>query len=172
MESPIISASDESPRLWLVRLGRNGDFEPLALSRQLLSVDFGVKSNLAGLRTRSEIAAAVALALPQEANRRQANVTGQLHRFVNEIAGGDVVVAPLRTRPIYAIGEITGAYQQLPDGRAARPVRWLSLSASRSQFGQDLLYSLGALMTVCEVRRPSGAVRVATIAETGLDPGR
>lgn len=158
-------------RLWLVRLGRKDEYASLALTENVISINFGIKSDLGRCRLRAEIAPVVASALPKSPSSLQSNITGQLHRFANEIVAGDMVVCPLRKSSVFAIGEVAGPYQQLADGRAARPVRWLSLNIPRSRFGQDLLYSLGALMTVCEIRRPNGVARVAAIAETGFDPG-
>ena len=151
-------------RLWLVRLGSAGEFESLALTRGLISVDFGITEDLSACRTRESVAGVVDRALTQATRRRRANVTGQMHRFANEIQLGDTVVSPLRTLPTFAIGEIVGAYQQLADGRAARPIHWLSTSARRSDFDQDLLYSLGALMTVCQVKRADALSRVRSVA--------
>lgn len=165
------SSSARKKHLWLVRLGRKGEYEPLALSQGILSINFGISSDLTRCLLREHIAQIVSEALPDSTPSRCSNITGQLHRFSNEIVVGDIIVCPLRTLPIFAIGEATGPYLQLTDGRPARPVRWHSLKATRAQFGQDLLYSLGALLTVCQIRRPNGVARVMTIAETGADPG-
>lgn len=152
------------PRLWLVRLGRAGEFETLALTKGLISIDFGVTEELSDFRTRASVSAAVDRTLTDAPRRRRGNVTGQLHRFANEIQIGDTVVSPLRTLDAFAIGEIIGGYRQLADGRAARPVRWLTTSVRRSAIDQDLLHSFGALMTVCEVRRANGISRVRALA--------
>ncbi len=153
------------PRLWLVRLGSAGEYESLALDEGLISVDFGVTEDLSNCRTRAAISAVVDRALSEAPRARRGNVTGQLHRFANEIQVGDTVVSPLRTLPAFAIGEVSGAYEQAADGRAARSVRWLSTTARRSDFDQDLVYSLGALLTVCEVRREAGISRVRALAD-------
>ncbi len=42
----------------------------------------------------------------------------------------------------------------------------------RSAIEQDLLYSLGSLLTICSLRRNGAARRIAASAETGTDPGR
>ena len=39
------------------------------------------------------------------------------------------------------------------------------------QSGKDLLFSLGAFMTVCEIKRNDGAWRLQQISEIGRDPG-
>ncbi len=157
------------PRLWLVRLGSAGEFESLALTRGLISVDFGITEDLSACRTRESVARVVDRALTDATHSRRSNVTGQMNRFANEIRLGDTVVSPLKTLRTFAIGEIVGGYQQLADGRAARPVHWLSTSARRSDFDEDLLYSLGAVMTVCQVNRADGLSRVRSIAADSVE---
>jgi restriction system protein len=87
------------------------------------------------------------------------------------MAVGDIVVAPLKTLSKMGIGEVVGPYQRLPDGRPARPVKWLTTSVTRDAFKQDLLYSFGAIMTVCEVQRNDALNRVLAVARSGRDPG-
>jgi restriction system protein len=89
---------------------------------------------------------------------------------------GDFVVLPLKTTSQLAIGEITGDYEYRsgePDAerRHVRPVRWVRTDVPRTSVKQDLLYSLGAFSTYCEVRRNEAAVRIAAIARRGIDPG-
>ena len=52
-----------------------------------------------------------------------------------------------------------------------RPVRWLRTDVPRDVFRQDLLYSLGAFMTICEISRNDALPRVEAIVTTGSDPG-
>ena len=41
----------------------------------------------------------------------------------------------------------------------------------RTAFGQDLLYSLGAFVTVCEIKRHDAVRRLEHLARTGQNPG-
>ena len=50
-------------------------------------------------------------------------------------------------------------------------VDWKRVDAPRASVQQDLLHSLGAFMTVCEITRNDGARRLHQILETGSDPG-
>ncbi len=52
-----------------------------------------------------------------------------------------------------------------------RPVRWLKPSVPRDVFRQDLLYSFGAFLTVCEISRNDALPRVEAVLKTGRDPG-
>ena len=55
--------------------------------------------------------------------------------------------------------------------RHVRPVEWLQTDLPRTVFEQDLLYSFGALMTVCNISRNDAERRVAAVAEGKPDPG-
>ncbi len=52
-----------------------------------------------------------------------------------------------------------------------RPVRRLKPDVPRDLFRQDLLYSFGAFMTVCEISRNDALRRVEAILKAGKDPG-
>jgi restriction system protein len=84
---------------------------------------------------------------------------------------GDLVVVPLKTKNVIAIGEITGPCTSTTEGKPKRPVRWLKPDVPRDVFRQDLLYSFGAFMTVCEISRNDALPRVEAVLKTGRDPG-
>lgn len=50
-------------------------------------------------------------------------------------------------------------------------MRWLRTEISRSTFHQDLLFSFGATLTVCEIQRNNALNRVMAVASSGNDPG-
>ncbi len=52
-----------------------------------------------------------------------------------------------------------------------RRVDWLESEIPRSRFAQDLRYSLGAFMTICEVSRNNALERVKAALEGRDDPG-
>ena len=158
-------------RLWLVRLGRNGEYDSDALDHSLLSIGFNITTNLSSAKDRDTILEVIKTVFPDAKTGRQRNFAAQVNQFVNTMAVGDIVFSPLKTLSKIGIGKITGPYQQLENGRAARPVKWLTTDVSRDAFKQDLLYSFGAIMTVCEVKRNDALNRVLAVAKTGRDPG-
>ena len=72
-----------------------------------------------------------------------------------------------------AIGEVTGDYVFSAEDpyKHSRPVSWSEESVPRDTFKQDLRHSLGAFMTVCEVKRNAALDRVRADLETGAGPG-
>jgi restriction system protein len=59
----------------------------------------------------------------------------------------------------------------LGERRHTRRVKWVRPDVPRDEFHQDLLYSLGAFMTVCQITRNDAEARVAAILEGKQDPG-
>ena len=57
------------------------------------------------------------------------------------------------------------------ENRHTRTVEWLLPEVPRSTFGQDLLYSFGAFMTVCNISRNDAVHRVQAILDGKPDPG-
>jgi restriction system protein len=46
-------------------------------------------------------------------------------------------------------------------------VKWVGEAIPRDRFGQDLLYSFGAFMTICRIRRNNAEVRLAAMRAAG-----
>jgi restriction system protein len=63
------------------------------------------------------------------------------------------------------LGKVEGDYQfkeVTPNIKHIRPVKWLR-TVPRSQLDQDLLFSLGAFTTVCQIKRNDAESRVRKI---------
>ncbi len=163
-------------RAWLVRAGRHGERETLALEQSLVLVGWRELDDLSGVKTREDLRVLLEATYPDAGSGRITNWAGQLWAFLDRVQADDLVVLPLKHTPAIAIGKVTGGYNfraDLPrDARHVRPVRWLRTDIPRTAVGQDLLYSLGAFMTVCELRRNHAVQRLAALARTGSDPGQ
>jgi restriction system protein len=157
-------------RLWLVRLGRHGEMESHAVEHSELVIVFK-PGNLGGATTRDAILQILRTAYVDRKPKSQLHFAAQLNQFCNEMHPGDLVVVPFRTTSQIGIAEITGPFHQIADSRPCLPVRWLKLDLPRDSFRQDLLYSFGAFMTVCEIRRNDALRRVQAVVKTGKDPG-
>ena len=104
------------------------------------------------------------------------NYRSQLWRFRHVITVGDLIVLPQKTTKEIAIGVVIGPYKYLgdeedPGKRHVIQVDWKKTDLPRSAVGQDLLYSLGAFMTICEVKRNEAVKRLESLMLTGTDPG-
>ncbi|MBE3100125.1 MAG: restriction endonuclease [Planctomycetes bacterium] len=158
--------------LWLVRTGKHGQHEQKFLrTNRVYATWEGLNHNLADLPDLAAVQGALQETFPDASRGRLANWSGQLWSFSHDMKPGDWVAVPLRSKPAIAFGEIAGPYEY--DGKAddpyyhSRKVKWLNTDVPRSVFDQDLLYSFGAFMTVCEIRRNDAENRVRTLAGAG-----
>jgi restriction system protein len=101
---------------------------------------------------------------PEAKKGRIAHHVGQIWAFGNRIKVGDLVVVPLKTRAAIAIGKITSDYQYRTDLGSdllhTRQVEWVKTDIPRANIDQDLLYSFGSFMTVCQVSRNNAENRI------------
>lgn len=157
-------------RLWIVRLGKYGEYEGRALETGELATGWSIR-DLRTATTREAVLAALQEAEPQEKLGTLQNWAAQLNQLRNVMAAGDLVVTPLKTTGQLAIGRVVGDYLHFDDKHPGRKVEWLRKDVAREAVRQDLLFSLGASQTVCEVSRNEAAARFEVIASTGRDPG-
>ncbi len=159
---------------WLVRAGKTSSHENFALEQGFSVVDFSELGDLSGFSTKDELFAHLMTALAGSENAVR-NYTNQLWTFVRRIALGDTIVLPLRGSAAVALGTVVGDYEFDPDAisgqRHRRPVQWKRVDTPRSEFGQDLLYSLGAFLTVCRIERNDADPRIDAIMAGKRDPG-
>jgi len=160
---------------WLIRAGRAGEREQWALKNSVSGGGFSEVADLTAATSRESVAAQVAAGFPGAIGGRLQTFSAQLWALRGRITIGDLVVMPLKNTPQLAIGRVTGpyAYRDDPDPslRHVRPVEWLVTDVPRTAVKQDLLYTLGAFLTICEVRRHDAAYRIEKLAQTGKDPG-
>jgi restriction system protein len=155
--------------LWLIRGGRNGEFESEALDTNRAIIEWGVP-DLTEVGDREALRRILADSYPGESAKRLSNWESQLWPFVKGIKEGDLVTLPLKTRGTIAVGRVTGPYEKLRGDLHGRPVQWFT-EVPRGKIGQDLLYSLGAFMTVCRIERNDAERRIQALADGGADPG-
>ncbi|WP_029421466.1 restriction endonuclease [Alicyclobacillus macrosporangiidus] len=152
--------------VWLVRAGRGGEWESFALDNGLAVIGWSELPNLMDVQSRDQLYTLLEQTYPGEKRNTLVNWAGQIWPFISVIQPGDVVVLPLKTRSAIAMGEVIGPYQYRTDlpleARHVRPVRWMK-ELPRTAFDQDLLYSLGAFMTVCRIQRNNAEERIRAL---------
>ena len=160
--------------VWLARAGVHGEDEEMALSEGLAIIGFRDVGDLNEFRTLEDLVATLQAADPEASIHRAANLARQLWAFREEMTVGDIVVLPRKTRPgQIALGRVQGPYEYRRLGEEMRHIRQVSWERTvpRSAFGQDLLYSFRAFMTVCRISRNDAEARVAAVLAGKADPG-
>lgn len=84
-----------------------------------------------------------------------------------------MVILPSKFRASIAIGKILGHYEYRKDLDIipihTRKVKWLNTDIPRNTFDQDLLYSMGAFMTVCQIKRNNAEERIKNVFNGKID---
>jgi restriction system protein len=156
--------------LWLVRAGKYGEYESKFIDENRVCLTWGelTASDMTGIPDYEGIKQRVLQAYPGEPSRRLGNWSGQVWAFVLAMKVGDWVVMPRKNTPTIAIGEVGSACKFDPAAeenyRHYREIKWLNTDIPRSAFDQDLLYSFGAFLTVCEIKRNDAEKRVRGMA--------
>ncbi len=161
--------------IWLVRAGARGEYEEKFLSEKRIYVTWDrLNVNLGSLQDRSELVLAMTERYPDSKHKAILNWVSQVWPFANEMALRDWVVMPSKQQPSIFVGEITGPYNFDPAGKDPffhwRQVNWIGESIPRSHFGQDLLYSFGAFMTICRIQRNNAEERLKAMREKNWQP--
>lgn len=153
--------------VWLVRAGSRGQRQDWALDKGQAVIGWSPMGDLSQHDTREALFEDLKQAFPDAPLARLYNYRGQLWAFAKNIRVGDLVVLPLKGQDAIAIGKVTGGYryesENPEDARHTRPVEWIQQDIPRSRFDQDLLYSLGAFMTVCQIKRNNAEERIKAI---------
>ena len=164
----------EQPKVYLARAGRNGEDEDAALENNLAIIGFREVPDLSNVMDYDGVAKLVSAAIPESKHRAQLNFARQLWAFAGRMREGDIVVLPRKLTSQIAIGRVIGRYRYQEVNshlRHTRPVKWLRSEVPRTSFNQDLLYSFGAFMTVCNISRNDAVIRIQSVLKGNSDPG-
>ncbi|WP_370674691.1 restriction endonuclease [Pleomorphomonas sp. PLEO] len=136
---------------WMVRAERNGRLFDVFKQRSLVAIGWPALGDISEAKTRKTISDAFSRAYPGSKAQSQAMAAGQLHRFVNEMTIGDMVVTYDPSRRAYLVGEISSAYRHDqsadPEDTHVRSVRWDG-EVSRDLLSVESRNSLGSISTL------------------------
>ena len=161
--------------VWLTRGGDRGQDESDCLENGVAIVGFTDIPDISSAQNDQDVLEIVNQTHPGAKPARNRNRAAQLSAFGLRMREGHIVAMPLKTRPgSIALGVVRGPYQFSVVGgitRHNRKVQWRRPEVPRSDFHQDMLYSLGAFMTVCRISRNEAERRFATVMSGKPDPG-
>ncbi|MCC7433122.1 MAG: restriction endonuclease [Methanoregulaceae archaeon] len=154
--------------VWLVRAGKSGEHENLALEKGVVVAGWSDLGDLSGIGSKTALLTRLQEVWPDLKPKTLINWNSQVWPFVNDIKPGDIVALPLKSRPFVAFGRVTGKYKFAADApndaQNQLPVEWIK-EVPRSSIPQDILYSLGAFMTVCRIWRNDAEVRIHALLD-------
>jgi restriction system protein len=161
--------------VWLTRAGRHGEHEQrFILDKRVYVTWDDLCKDLTRIKEREELFNVMGLVYPDAKPKTLHNWVSQIWPFVHEFKNGDLVVLPLKTQPSVYIGEVTGDCHFELGGPNPyfhwRPVKWIAEAIPRSHFGQDILYSFGAFLTICRIKRNNAEVRIEAMRVNGWKP--
>jgi len=151
--------------LWLVRAGKHGEREEFALENEIAVIGWDELPDLSAIKDRNRLTELLEATYPDDSRKTRMNWESQIWPFLSVMQEGDLVALPLKNRSAIALGRVSGGYRyrsDLPGVHHTRAVKWIT-EKQRSEFEQDLLYSLGAFMTVCRIKRNRAEERVGAM---------
>jgi restriction system protein len=155
--------------LWLVRAGKHGEQENFALDKDVVVYGWTIEKDLKAIASKQDIEALMFVENPSAKPKAITTWANQAWAFIHKMKTRDLVALPLKQRSAIAIGRVTGDYEfkkdNPPDARHTRAVKWIQKDIPRSKFDQDILYSLGAFLTVGQVQRNNAEERVRALVE-------
>jgi len=156
--------------LWLVRAGRVGEYEEKFLTEERIYLTWGnLSENLSALAARDEVTKLLEQTYPDKKVGQIRNWAGQIWSFASSMSVGDWVILPSKKKSAIHIGEITSDYYHSPELGSPyfhyRTVKWFATDIPRSNFDQDLLYSLGAFLTICRIKRNDAENRIKKMSK-------
>jgi restriction system protein len=105
---------------------------------------------------------------PEKKENTRSIWTGEFCYVAHEMKEGDWIVLPSKLkRATIHFGEIIGPYMFEKNAENLfqhfRKVKWFRKDVPRSTFDQDILYSFGALLTVCKIEKNDAEKRTRAV---------
>jgi restriction system protein len=162
---------------WLVRAGSSGEYENKFLNEGKIYLTWERSNHdLSRFQSKPDTHRQLQEDYPEEKKGTIRNWTSQVYPFVHEMKIGDWIVLPSKFKSTIHFGEIKGDYRY--DSKAeypfyhSRKVDWFARDILRSNFDQDLLYSFGAFMTICRIRRNDAEERLKAMFKNNWKTGK
>lgn len=144
--------------MWLCRAGRYGEFENKFLEDgKVYCTGDNLSESIMQFHTKQDLQQYFVDNNPDVKVKTAMNWASQVWPFAHEMKKGEIVVLPSKIKPVIHFGKITGDYEFLPKNDNpyyhAHQVDWFACDIPRTAFDQDILYSLGAFMTICRIKQ-------------------
>ena len=151
--------------LWVVRAGKSGEHEAKFLDDSCIyATKDGLNSDLGLIPSQHALRDVLGDFYADAPIKRLSNWASQMWPFAHEMKPGDWVLVPSKVKAAIHVAEITGGYRFTPGAvdpyYHSRTVRWLQQDVPRSRFDADLLYTIGAFMSIFRASRNDAEARI------------
>ena len=160
--------------VWLVRGGRQGEFEERFLGEGCIYLTWkqGQDCDLADLENVQGVRQLLRVAEPEWPEGKVTNHATQVSAFLFKMKERDLIVMPRKGKGAVAVGEITSAYRYAPAGeflfRHARSVKWLATECPKSGFDSDLRTAFNGITTIFPIKATNAESRIRTRLGAGV----
>ncbi len=164
-----VSFNPKIMSLYLTRAGKNGENEQKFLKDSRIYFTWsGMTRDLRDAKELPDFYQLFGELYPQDGKRKIQAWSRQAYQFTRCMKEGDWVVLPSKFNPVLHFGKVLGPVEFNPKDenpyKNSRRVEWFATDIPRARFDQDILYSFGAFLTVCEIHRNKAEARVKEMA--------
>ena len=158
--------------LWLTRAGKHGEHELKFLeSGRVYFTWESLNKDLEIAKDLSQMYEIFQETYPDTATGTIQNWGRQGAQFALKMSKGDWVALPSKLNPVIHFGKIIGDYEFDASAQGpyyhSRKIDWFARDIPRDRFDQDILYSLGAFLTIAQIRRNNAEARIMEMANNG-----
>ena len=155
--------------LWLTRAGKHGEHELKFLeSGRVYFTWRSLTKDLGAVQDLPQMYQIFQEAYPDTATGRIQNWGRQGAQFALKMSKGDWVALPSKLNPVIHFGKIIGDYEFDTSAQDpyfhSRKIDWFARDIPRDRFDQDILYSLGAFLTIAQIKRNNAEARIMEMA--------
>lgn len=158
--------------IWLFRAGSAGEFEDKFLTDNRVYLTWNdLNVDLKSFEDQTDLKDFLIAHYELPKAKTAVNWASQIYPIVAKMQVGDWVVLPSKRSRTIHFGKITGDY--VYDESLGSPyyhyraVTWFATDIPRDVFDQDILYSLGAFMTVCKIHKNNAEERIKQLWKNG-----
>ena len=159
--------------MWLCRAGRYGESENKFLEDGKIYCTWdSLSESIQKFHNKQDLQQYFIDNNPDIKTRTAINWAWQVWPFGHEMKKGEIVILPSKINSVIHFGKITGDYEFLPNNDKpywhAHQVDWFARSIPRTAFDKDILYSLGASMTICRIKQEERIKSIINAQRPGL----
>jgi len=151
--------------IWLFRAGKHGEFEEKFLTDKRVYLTWNdLDFDLSSIEKKQDLYKKLIDHYDLEKEKTAINWASQIWPIAHRMEIGDWVVLPSKVNRTIHFGEVKGEY--VYDKSLGSPyyhyrdIEWFAIDIPRDNFDQDILYSLGAFMTVCKIHKNDAEKRI------------